>query len=271
MKVACIQPSIHEEIGDCYKEVEKLLKVLVDKYGNCDIACLPERWIPFYKEIEKNFQSERGENYQFIEKIAKKYKVAILSGAIWEKRKNEKKPYITCYYFNNEGEEVGRQDKIHLYTYEKKYFTPSKTLNLFKWNEKMFSILICFDVAFYETPRLSAENGAEILFSPTQIRSDGMDNWKIYLQSRALENRIPIVACNTVGTIGNRKFVGNSQIISFIDTGQITPSKLKIVEGPLNKSGHIYSDLNIEFPRKMREIRLREKIEKQSIKITKNF
>ena len=120
-------------------------------------------------------------------------------------------------------------------------------------------------MAFYETPRLAAEHGADLLISPTQIREEGMHNWNIYLQARALENRIPVVACNSVGSLLKRRFLGKSKIISFVKNF-VSPSKLKIVEGPKG-SGYIFDEIDLKFPRKIRKIRLNEKIEKNNIKV----
>lgn len=269
MKIACLQPNILKKRSNCYSHVKDLMQELTANYPDLDFIVLPERWVPFNPDIKKNFQEERGGDYNFIRSLAKDFGINVISGAIWEKRSDSDDDlHITCYYFNDKGLEVGRQDKIHLYTYELKYFKPGSELKLFKFENFYFAILICFDMAFYETPRLAAENGADILFSPTQIRSDGMDNWKIYLQARALENRIPIVASNSVGNILNRKFIGNSQIISFYK-GPMTPSKLKIIEGPIDKSGYVIDEVNLHFPRKIRENRLNEKIDKNSIEILK--
>ena len=269
MQVACIQPKINQDRIECYKTVDKILNDLIKKENNCELVCLPERWVPFHKNINQNFQTERGKDYLFVQNLAKKYKIKILSGAIWEKRADFEKPFITCYYFNEKGEEIGRQDKIHLYTYEKEHFEHGKEIKIFTVNKfNCFSILICFDMAFWETPRIAVENGADILFSPTQIREDGMYNWNIYLQARALENRVPIVACNTFGNYFKRKFSGHSKIISFYE-GNISPSKLKIVEGPKNTSGFIFDKVDLNFPKKLREIRLNEKIDKKNIKVIK--
>ncbi len=267
MRVACIQPQIFQERTRCYFEIEQILKKLLEKHNKCDIICLPERWVPFFSNSIKNFQEERGNDYNFVKNLAKEYNIRFLSGAIWEKRTKLKKPAITCYFFDENGEEIGRQDKIHLYAYEQEYFDPSKELMLFKINNSYyFTILICFDMAFFETPRLAVENGADILFSPTQIREDGMENWNIYLKARALENRVPVVACNTFGNYLKRKFLGNSKIISFYE-GNISPSKLKIVEGPTGSSGFIFDEIDLNFPRKLRNIRLKEKIDKSKIKV----
>jgi len=268
MKVACIQPELLREREKCYSEIERLIKNLLKTHDQCEIACLPERWVPVLEDIPQNFQKERGDDYLFVKELSKKYGINLLSGAIWEKRNHSKKPIITCYFFNDKGKEIGRQDKIHLYSYERQHFERGRELNIFRLNNYHFSILICFDMAFYETPRLAAENGADLLFSPTQIREDGMENWKIYLQARVLESRIPVAACNTMGSMLERKFPGNSKIISFIK-GYITPSKLKVIEGPLNSSGFVYDDIDLKFPRKLRKIRLKEKIDKNTISVRK--
>ena len=266
LTVACIQPKIYLEKKQCYSEIEKLLQDLVNK-TKCDIACLPERWIPFERNQEDNFQQERGKDYSFIKNLAGEYGVSLISGAIWEKRKNMKKPRITSYFFNENGEEIARQDKIHLYSYEKSIFEDSDELKLISRKNYNFSILICFDMAFFETPRLATENGADVLFSPTQIRKDGMDNWEIYLKARALENRIPVVGCNSHGEYYKRNFPGRSKIISF-EKGYVTPSKLRIIEAPSENSAIIYDTIDLEFPRKIREIRLTEKIEKEGITVS---
>jgi len=270
MKVACIQPRIAQTRDECYHRIETLIEKLIKKRERPDIITLPERWVPFNSEFEKNFQKERGNDYVEIKRIAKKFEVNLLSGAIWETRRenNKEKNYITCYFFNSEGKEVGRQDKIHLYTYELKYFEPSKELKIFKFQDYRFAILICFDMAFYETPRLAAENGADLLISPTQIREEGLYNWNIYLQARALENKIPVMACNTVGTIKVQKprnFLGKSKIISFED-GPITPSRLVVKEAS-TENGFIFEGIDLDFPRKLRKIRLREKIDESTISI----
>lgn len=268
LRVACIQPEVLSNKAKCYLEIERLIKDLMRDFDNCDIICLPERWIPFTNKYSENFQEERGEDYKFIKKLAKEYCINIISGGIWEKRKSPSKPRITSYLFNHYGDELGRQDKIHLYSYEQNNFDPGKELKIFKLKHCFISILICFDMAFFETPRLAAENGADILFSPTQIREEGMENWDIYLKARALENRIPIVGCNTFANFFKRKFIGQSKIISFIE-GYVSPSKLKLIEAPIESSGYAWDEINLKFPQKIRKLRFKEIIREELIVIKK--
>lgn len=240
---------------------------------DADIVILPERWrgFPDMKNFEKSVQNERGFDYSFIKDLSKEYSVSVISGGIWEKRQNkyrkEVQNYITAYYFNENGEEIGRQDKLHLYSYESDIFQPGSTLNIFKHkgSRVRFSILICFDVAFFETPRVSIENGAELLISPTFIRQEGLINWKIYLQARVLENRVPIVACNPVAFYNDRKFLGRSKIISF-KPGYESPSVLEIEE--LGETpGILTGEVNVSYPNEIRKKRLNERIEIKKIKI----
>ncbi|KKN13687.1 hypothetical protein LCGC14_1003890 [marine sediment metagenome] len=55
MKVACIQPKIKKDRTECYNEIEKILKDLSEKVQNCEIVCLPEKWVPFHKIFSKKW------------------------------------------------------------------------------------------------------------------------------------------------------------------------------------------------------------------------
>ena len=69
MKVACLQPELLLEREKSYSEIERLMKELLKTHDQCDIACLPERWIPFSEDIPQNFQKERGEDYLFVKEL----------------------------------------------------------------------------------------------------------------------------------------------------------------------------------------------------------
>jgi omega-amidase len=266
IKIGCVQPEIHNTKSECYEEIEVLFDSFISENENCRIVCLPERWVPLTKDITTVIQQERGEDFQFICKLAKKYNISIISGAIWERRFGQTNPKITSYFIGNNGKEIGRQDKIHLYAYEREYFEPGNEVKIFSNSSVSFAILICFDMAFFETPRIAVENGAQILFSPTQIREEGMNNWEIYLKARALENRVPVVGCNTLGHFFKRKFTGKSKIISFEDK-HISPSKLRVIEGPENSNGYICDQIDLDVSDKIRKLRFNEIISKQKIKV----
>lgn len=272
IKISLLQCKISINHKKMSENITELVKNAVEQ--SPDIIVLPERWRPiperdnFYESID----IERGSDYSLIKNLSKEYSISIISGGIWEKRNGTEnhKPFITSYYFDDSGEEIGRQDKLHLYSYEPVVFQPGTSLNIFTHKKKSvkFSILICFDVAFYETPRLCVEEGAELLISPTLIRQDGIHNWNIYLQARALENRVPIAACNPVGDFYGRHYPGKSKIISF-KTGYESPSELLIGESKSDIQDILTREINISFPNKIRKKRLGEKIDVNTISVIK--
>jgi predicted amidohydrolase len=108
-------------------------------------------------------------------------------------------------------------------------------------------------------------NGAEMIFTPTLIRDTGLENWDVYLKARALENRVPIAACNSVFELPDRKFLGKSKIISFLP-GSESPINLKVKEA--SETPEILRDeIDLDFPNKIRNKRLEEAIDHTTIKI----
>jgi omega-amidase len=266
-----VQNRVLKDNSQNYENIENLIRKTLLTHS-IDIFLLPEHWYFIdvtSKDFLKNVQEKHGEYYRFCRSLSEKYHVSLISGALWEYEPEFKKPVVNAYFFDSEGKEKFCQKKIHLYAFEKAMF--DKGTELYIYRDPLlgisFSILICFDIAFYETPRLATLNGAELLLSPTLIRDTGLENWDIYLKARALENRIPIAACNSVFELMDRKYLGKSKIIGFKE-GSESPLILDVKEaGTGNET--LVSTLNIEFPSKIRKNRLEEAIDTTSIKITK--
>ena len=65
------------------------------------------------------------------------------------------------------------------------------------------------------------KKGAQVLFSPSRIVRRGIEPWQMYVQVRALENRIPILVAN----IENHRFGGNSLIIDLTENNKVMTTK----------------------------------------------
>lgn len=264
IKIGLVQSSVELDNEKNYKHIEQLISESVSKQ-EYDILCLPERWN--YVDIKArdfsvNIQEKRGAHYSFCKQLAKEYNVSLISGAIWEyETRSQEQPVVSAYYFDRSGNEMFCQHKIHLYLFEKTMFVPGSELIVYHdpQFDLKFSILICFDVAFYQTPRLAVVNGAELIFTPTLIRDTGLDNWDIYLKARALENRVPIAACNSVFELPDRKFLGKSKIISFFP-GSESPINLNIQEA--GQSAEVLNgQIDLDFPNKIRKKRIEEAVD----------
>lgn len=180
-----------------------------------DILCLPEKWLP-------NNRISAFELNEF-KRIAKEFSMTIIPGAFYEKK--SKRWSIFAPVIGPSGDVVGKQEKIHLFGYERKRVKPGYKTIVFKTSCK-FGVIICYDMVFPEVARSLTQKGAEALFSPSRIVKRGIRPWHQYTMVRALENRIPILAAN----VENRKFGGKSVIIDLHEeNGIVIPKKMELL------------------------------------------
>ena len=87
--------------------------------------------------------------------------------------------------------------------------------------------MICYDMVFPKVANTLVKKGAQVLLSPSRIVRRGIEPWQMYVQVRALENRIPILAAN----VENRKFGGNSMIVDLVESNKVVTTKISKLEG----------------------------------------
>jgi predicted amidohydrolase len=86
--------------------------------------------------------------------------------------------------------------KIHPFGDEKEHFdggifiSPANT----KWGR--IGTMICYDLRFPEVARTLALQGADILATVAQFPALRLDQWRILVAARAIENQTPHLACN---------------------------------------------------------------------------
>jgi len=220
-KVGLIQTSNYENNKKGIENVSKLLKKLgVDE---TEIVCLPEQWLPNNKinDYDKEFSE--------FKKISQEYNMTIIPGAFYQEKNNQIS--INSPIISPDGEIIGKQEKIHPYDYEKEIVSPGNEAKIFNTSCK-FGVMICYDTVFPGVADTLTKKGAQILFSPSRIVKEGIDPWKMYVQVRSLENRIPIVAPNVI----DRKFGGNSLIIELQKKEKIVKTKLTELYGESSES-----------------------------------
>ena len=221
------------------KGITHTMKIL-KKLGrsNTDIVCLPEQWLK-NNEIS-NFDLEFSE----FKKIAKEFSMTIIPGAFYDITK--KKTSIVSPVIGPNGEFIGMQEKIHPFDYEKNNVKPGNEAKIFNTACK-FGVVICYDMVFPKVANTLVKKGAQVLFSPSRIVRRGIEPWQMYVQVRALENRIPILAAN----VENRRFGGNSLIIDLNENNKVVTTKVMKLNGECGVSKEF--DLNkYEKSRKIR-------------------
>lgn len=217
------------------------VSLMLEKLGKneTDIVCLPEQWLKNNKilKFEKEFS-----NFKF---IAKDYDMTIIPGAFYELQNN--RLTISTPVIGSNGEIIGRQEKIHPFDYERKLIKSDSKTKIFKTKCK-FGIVICYDMVFPDVAHSFVKKGAEVLFSPSRIVRRGIIPWQLYIQVRALENRVPILAANVL----NKKFGGKSVIVDLVEKDKVMVPKIL---AEISGQKAISKSFNLKKYQKSRKVR----------------
>lgn len=168
-------------------------------------------------------QSEDHENFKLAEpipgpsttafqKLAKKHSVVIVA-SLFEKRASGVY-HNTAVIIDANGSLLGIYRKMHIpddpLFYEKFYFTPGD-LGFRAWQTRYgkIGVLVCWDQWYPEAARLTAMQGAEILFYPTAIGWHPKEKaeyganqhgaWEVIQRSHAVANGCYVAVANRVG------------------------------------------------------------------------
>lgn len=216
VKLGLIQTISYSTNQNGISRVSEILKKLGKK--ETEIVCLPEQW------LKNNEISDFDSEFSNFKKIAKDFSMAIIPGAFYEITK--KKTSIIAPVIGPEGEFIGRQEKIHPFDYEQNTVKPGRETKIFNTACK-FGVIVCYDMVFPKVANTLVKKGAQVLLSPSRIVRRGITPWKMYVQVRALENRIPILAAN----IESHRFGGNSIIVDLIENNKVVTTKITKLNG----------------------------------------
>ena len=166
-------------------------------------------------ENHKNFllaEKIPGPSTDAFQKLAKKHRVVIVA-SLFEKRASGVY-HNTAAVIDADGSLLGIYRKMHIpddpLFYEKFYFTPGD-LGFKAWQTKYgkIGVLICWDQWYPEAARLTAMQGAEILFYPTAIgwhpsekKKYGIKQhgaWETIQRAHAVANGCYVAVTNRVG------------------------------------------------------------------------
>lgn len=205
-------PDPRENLATCLAAADRAAR------DGAQILCTQELFRSQYfcqNEDHANFSlAERipGPSTEAFQKLARKRGVVIVA-SLFEKRA-EGLYHNTAAIIDADGSFLGIYRKMHIpddpLYYEKFYFTPGDT-GFRAWNTKFgrIGVLICWDQWYPEGARLTAMDGAEILFYPTAIgwhpsekAEYGVNQhgaWETIQRSHAVANGCFVAAVNRIG------------------------------------------------------------------------
>jgi predicted amidohydrolase len=73
--------------------------------------------------------------------------------------------------------------------------------------------LVCYDLRFPELARSQCQQGADLLICAAEWPAERIEQWRILLRARAIENQTFLVACNACGLIDAVDMGGRSAVI----------------------------------------------------------
>ncbi len=246
-RVAAAQISLRKgSLETAIKDAKKLIHQAAE--SGAQIICLPEHWLlEYWKEANDATDEIAG--------AAKTEHVFVITGANYTRSGSNVR--IRSALIDPDGDIVGWQDKIHLFRDEGTFAVPGDSYETFQTPFGKVGITVCYDNVFPEAARTLALRGADLLFVPSRIISEGLDPWLLYLRTRALENRIPVIAPNVFDP---PRYLGGSVIIDMEESDASPVVLPKVVASAGAGENVIVADIDIERARRLRSKRLSERM-----------
>jgi deaminated glutathione amidase len=231
-KIAVAQIKVFEETT---KNVAKILKYINKADSKkADIVCFPESSLG---DATLNINSEEIKIIQ--EKCKDKSIYCIIGAHIREGNKI----FNSAILINRLGKIEYIYKKIHLFPgLDLKTTSPGKKNKVIKTDFGKIAIIICWDFAFQEDIKKLSKNGAEIIFCPSYFLNESeitKEVFRSYPLVRAFENAVYFATCDAFTS----EVLGESYICS----------PLKILNKIKNREGIIFSELNLNELKRLKE------------------
>jgi nitrilase len=225
--VAAIQMASGPNVTANLLEAEKLLGQAADL--GASLVVLPENFAFMgVRETDKLDVAEdegKGPLQNFLRQQAIKHKFCLVGGTIPIKTVAGDKVRSACILYSNEGEPLGRYDKMHLFDVQipdsGEHYAESEAIeagdlpSCYKTPHGNIALAVCYDLRFPEHFRLQMDTGMDIIAVPSSFTAQtGKSHWEILLRARAIENLSYVIAAAQGGFhVGGRETWGHSMIV----------------------------------------------------------
>ena len=206
-------------------QLRRLVRLLPEQRPQ--LVVLPEAFASFGAgEANQHARAETAGNgpiQDAVASIAREHDLWIVAGTI--PIQADERYSAASILFNNQGEQVARYNKIHLFDatvedgtgsyLESKHTQPGSELVVVDTPFGRIGMSVCYDLRFPELFRALREQGAEVIVLPSAFtRVTGKAHWQPLLQARAIENQCYMIAPNQGGEHPDgRETWGHSMII----------------------------------------------------------
>lgn len=222
-RVAAIQMASGPSVTANLEEAARLIEEAVAQ--EAELVVLPEYFcIMGMKDTDKLAVREQpgdGQIQDFLSETAKRLGIWLVGGSVPLASPDADKVYNSCLVYADNGEQVARYDKIHLFGLQlgQEKYAEEKTI---KAGNQVVAIdspfgriglSICYDLRFPELFRMMSN--VDIILAPAAFTSiTGKAHWEVLVRARAVENMAYVIAPGQGGYhVNGRETNGDSMIV----------------------------------------------------------
>jgi nitrilase len=222
-RVAAIQMASGPSVSANLEEAARLIEDAASQ--GAELVVLPEYFcIMGMKDTDKLAVREQpgdGQIQRFLSETAKRLGIWLVGGSVPLTSSEPDKVYNSCLVYADNGEQVARYDKIHLFGLQlgHEHYAEEKTI---KAGHKVVTVdspfgriglSICYDLRFPELFRLM--NNVDIILAPAAFTAiTGKAHWEVLVRARAVENMAYVIAPGQGGYhVNGRETNGDSMIV----------------------------------------------------------
>ena len=220
-RIGLVQMSCTQDPRENQEKAEQ--KIREAAQAGAQVICLPELYRSQYfcreekAELFDLAEPVPGDTTDRLGRLAREHRVVIIASLF--ERRAPGLYHNTAAILGSNGDLLGLYRKMHIpddpLFFEKFYFTPGDLgFKNFDTEFGRLGVLVCWDQWYPEAARLTAMQGANILFYPTAIgwhpaekAQNGpgqLDAWRTIQRSHAIANGLYVAAVNRVGYEGPR-------------------------------------------------------------------
>ena len=257
-KIAAIQMASGPVVQGNLMQAARLIKKASQQ--GADMVVLPESFA-IMGQTEKErvaIAEEAGEGFiqDTLSQLAASFGIWIVAGTIPLKTDDPKKSTASSIMFDDQGKQVARYDKIHLFDVvledddaiydESETTVAGSDIVAVDTPFGKIGMTVCYDLRFPKLYRHLVEQGVEILLIPSAFTDvTGKAHWEPLLRARAIENLSYVIAPAQGGYHVNGKTTyGNSMMIVYWGKVQAVSAKGSHV---------IMMDINLEALHRVRK------------------
>lgn len=257
-KVAAIQMCSSHSLQENLAAAKNLIKEA--QQNQAKLIVLPENFAMMARDAGDRLKVKEslgtGEIQDFLSSMALENKVWLVGGTISLATEDPNKVWASCLFYNDQGKQIARYDKIHLFDamvseteihQESRFVEAGKQALVVDTPFGKVGLAVCFDVRFPHLFNSLAAKGAEIIVLPSAFTyKTGNAHWEILTRCRAIDTFSYLIGAAQGGTHTNgRKTYGHSLIVG--PWGEVLAEKEDLAPGV------IYAEVDLEYLQHIRK------------------